>query len=81
MAVLDEEIARLGGNAEKVVLGGISQGGAIGMWTLLCSETPTRQLGAFVGASTWLPFAENIESYFSQEGPRSGGADRKARLE
>ncbi|PNY24676.1 Uncharacterized protein TCAP_05387 [Tolypocladium capitatum] len=52
MTVLDEEIDRLGGNAENLILGGISQGGAIGMWTLLCSEDCGRRLGGFVGASS-----------------------------
>jgi lysophospholipase-2 len=61
--VLDEEIDRLGGHAENLVLGGISQGAAIGMWTLLCSE---RRLGGFVGASSWLPFADGIRDYLGQ---------------
>ena len=61
-AILEDEIARLGGAAEKLVLGGISQGAAVGMWTLLCTRDPNRRLGAFVGASTWLPFSSNIES-------------------
>ena len=58
--ILDQEIERLGGRSDRVGLGGISQGAAIGMLTLLCSEHPSRRLGGFVGASTWLPFAENI---------------------
>lgn len=79
MTILDKEIDRLGGAAEKVALGGISQGGAIGLWTLLCSENPARQLGAFVGASTWLPFAESIEDYLGRD--ETGGEGWKARLE
>jgi predicted esterase len=59
-SILDQEVARLGGDAEKVVVMGISQGGAIGMWTVLCQGLLDRRLGAFVGASTWLPFAANI---------------------
>lgn len=50
--LLDEEIGRLGGESERVVLGGIIQGAAIGMWTFLCSEDSTRRLGAFFGVST-----------------------------
>jgi len=67
--ILEEEIKRLGGLAENVVLGGISQGGAIGMWTLLCASNSMsgRRLGAFVGASTWLPFATNIEEFLSRD--------------
>ncbi|POR31016.1 Acyl-protein thioesterase 1 [Tolypocladium paradoxum] len=64
--VLDEEIDRLGGRAENLILGGISQGGAIGMWTLLCSAYRGRHLGGFVGASTWLPFAENVMHYLGR---------------
>ncbi|KAK4044537.1 Alpha/Beta hydrolase protein [Parachaetomium inaequale] len=60
-SILDQEVARLGGDAEKVVIMGISQGGAIGMWTLLCQGILDRRFGAFVGASTWLPFAANIQ--------------------
>ncbi len=66
-AILSDEIERLGGMAEKVVLGGISQGGAIGMWTLLCRGGSARRLGAFVGASTWLPFAANLETLLGQD--------------
>ncbi|KAL2179726.1 Alpha/Beta hydrolase protein [Thermothelomyces heterothallicus CBS 202.75] len=63
--LLDEETARMGGAAHRVVLGGISQGGAVAMWTLLCAgdRDVARRLGGFVGASTWLPFAENLERY------------------
>lgn len=58
--LIDEEIARLDGNASHVLLGGISQGAAVGIWTLLCPG-PARGIGAFFGSSTWLPFAANIE--------------------
>jgi predicted esterase len=60
-SILDQEAAKLGGQTEKLVIMGISQGGAIGMWTLLCQGNLGKQLGAFVGASTWLPFAANIQ--------------------
>lgn len=62
-AIVDAEIKRLGGKSEKVVLGGISQGGAIGLWAWLCTGNTARRLGAFVGASTWLPFATNIQEF------------------
>ncbi|KXX83130.1 Acyl-protein thioesterase 1 [Madurella mycetomatis] len=63
--LLEEETEKLGGAAHRVVLGGISQGGAAAMWTLLCAGDAdvARRLGGFVGASTWLPFAENLERY------------------
>ncbi|KAK4149047.1 acyl-protein thioesterase 1 [Chaetomidium leptoderma] len=63
--LLDEETEKLGGAADRVLLGGISQGAAVGLWTLLCAgeSTAAGRLGGFVGASTWLPFAENLERY------------------
>ncbi|PNP82735.1 hypothetical protein FNYG_03966 [Fusarium nygamai] len=65
--ILDQEIERLGGDASKVVLGGISQGAAVGMWTLLCLDSIERPLGAFFATNTWLPFASDVEKYLSQE--------------
>ncbi|KAF2862710.1 Phospholipase/carboxylesterase [Piedraia hortae CBS 480.64] len=47
-----------------LVLGGISQGGAVALWTLLCRN---KELGAVFVASTWLPFAENIERLFAKD--------------
>jgi acetyl esterase/lipase len=51
---------KLGGRGDKLVLGGISLGGATAIWSLLCSDT-ARRLGAFFAASTWLPFHNNIK--------------------
>ncbi|KAL2132672.1 hypothetical protein VTI74DRAFT_3542 [Chaetomium olivicolor] len=66
--LLEEETEKLGGAADRVVLGGISQGGAVGMWTLLCAgDGNFRRLGGFVGTSTWLPFAESLEWYLGGE--------------
>ncbi|KAF4953112.1 hypothetical protein FGADI_6262 [Fusarium gaditjirri] len=65
--ILDQEIERLGGDASKVVLGGISQGAAVGMWTLLCLDSIERPLGAFFATNTWLPFASSIKKYLSHE--------------
>ncbi|RYP04411.1 hypothetical protein DL764_004467 [Monosporascus ibericus] len=65
--ILNDEISLVGGRPERVVLGGISQGGAIAMWTLLCHPKSRAQgLCAFVGASTWLPFAGDIEAILSK---------------
>ncbi|KAH7242541.1 Alpha/Beta hydrolase protein [Fusarium tricinctum] len=61
--VLEEEIEKLGGTTESVVLGGISQGAAVGMWTLLCRGHLERPLGAFFGTNTWLPFAYKMEHH------------------
>ncbi|KAI2470471.1 Alpha/Beta hydrolase protein [Annulohypoxylon bovei var. microspora] len=75
-AILNDEIVRLDGSADRVVLGGISQGAAIAIWVLLCRDIPARRLGAFVGASTWLPFAANVESFLS---PSAISHDRNPR--
>ncbi|OAA59060.1 Phospholipase/Carboxylesterase family protein [Niveomyces insectorum RCEF 264] len=66
-AVLDNEIARLDGRADRVVLGGWSQGGATALWTLLARwrQRPVR-LGAFLPISTWLPFAPEIAQFLTQ---------------
>ncbi|KAK4466618.1 Alpha/Beta hydrolase protein [Cladorrhinum samala] len=71
-SIVDQEVERLGGNHEKLVLAGISQGGAIGMWELLCQQNLDVRFGAFVGASTWLPFAKIIESLLVRDGDPAG---------
>lgn len=57
--VMREEVDRLGGDAGRVVLGGISQGGAVAMLTLLSGRGTG--IGGFFAASTWLPFAADVE--------------------
>ena len=70
--ILDDEISLVGGRPERIVLGGISQGGAIAMWTLLChNNARARGLCAFVGASTWLPFSADIEAILTKRPTRS----------
>lgn len=61
--IMDEETERLGGVRQRLILGGISQGGAVGMWALLCQLDLEKRLGAFFAASTWLPFAADIQEY------------------
>ncbi|VUC35602.1 unnamed protein product [Clonostachys rosea] len=70
LTLLGQEIDALGGRAERVFLGGISLGGAVGMWTLLClwnSPVP-RRIGGFFAVSTWLPFCKNISRIFDKGG-------------
>ncbi|KIX92841.1 uncharacterized protein Z520_11505 [Fonsecaea multimorphosa CBS 102226] len=61
--ILHDEASRLGGASQNIVLGGISQGAAVGLWALLYHgrEAPCSKLGGFVGASCWLPFSSYIE--------------------
>ncbi|KIW13068.1 hypothetical protein PV08_08255 [Exophiala spinifera] len=61
---------QLGGAAQNVVLGGISQGAAVGLWALLGLLAPGQpgaelipRLGAFVGVSCWLPFVSAAGKY------------------
>ncbi|OBS28292.1 hypothetical protein FPOA_02233 [Fusarium poae] len=63
--IIDAEIESLDGASNRVVLGGISQGGAIAMWTLLRYRIE-KPLGAFFGTNTWLPFALSLQDYLSQ---------------
>ncbi|KAI9780933.1 MAG: hypothetical protein M1816_002625 [Peltula sp. TS41687] len=53
---------------ERLVLGGISQGCATGLHTLLLGG---RKLGAFIGISGWMPFAGHIEKIARDAGRRS----------
>jgi predicted esterase len=63
--VINQEIENLSGASRKVILGGISQGGAIAMWTLLQNQCK-KPLGAFFGTNTWLPFAVNLGEYVTK---------------
>ncbi|KAK7402915.1 hypothetical protein QQX98_011313 [Neonectria punicea] len=69
--VLEEEREKVGCRPERLVLGGISQGGAIGIWTLLCEGDLGRGPGGFVGSSTWVPFGDNLERILTSSGSGS----------
>ncbi|KAI5460387.1 Phospholipase/carboxylesterase [Mariannaea sp. PMI_226] len=72
--LIEKEVQVLGGKTENVVIGGISQGGTIALWTLLSRhKMNSKRLGAFVGASTWLPFARNIRNLLSQRRESQSG--------
>ncbi|EPE02701.1 phospholipase carboxylesterase family protein [Ophiostoma piceae UAMH 11346] len=47
----------------RLVLGGISLGGAVALWTLLGTTKPEQPWGGFAVASSWLPFVKQIETY------------------
>lgn len=65
--LIEDELKLLHGKTSNLLLGGISQGGALAIWMLLCRDTQS-QIGAFFAASTWLPFATNIEKVLSGQG-------------
>ncbi len=60
-AIVEQEAQRLqtenghAGAQSQLVLGGISLGGAVALWTLLGTAQPEQPLGGFIAASTWLP--------------------------
>ncbi|EEQ27203.1 hypothetical protein McanMca71_006970 [Microsporum canis] len=62
LGVLEREVALLGGRSDRLVLGGMSQGMAAALWTLLCSPGRLQgRIGGFIGMSGWLPFANEIQ--------------------
>jgi lysophospholipase-2 len=63
ISALVEEAAASVGGFERVVLGGISQGAATAILALLCGG---KRVGAFVGVSTWLPFARQMEAIITE---------------
>lgn len=65
--ILEEEEKRFpeGSGRGKLILGGISQGGATAMWTLLSRPDTAAALGGAFLASTWLPFADELERHLS----------------
>lgn len=65
--VMKREIAVLEGDARRIILGGISQGGAVGLWTVLCGGR-VDDIGGFFAASTWLPFERNIRRVLKLDG-------------
>lgn len=79
--ILEEEIILLNGRSDRVFLGGISQGMATALWSLLCAPpriaTP---LGGFMGFCGWLPFAHQIEHLIPQSDTQNGNVDSKRRI-
>ncbi|CAI7623845.1 unnamed protein product [Penicillium glandicola] len=62
--LISEEVRILGaGSHRKIILWGLSQGCAAGIFTLLggwLDASETRTIGAFVGMSGWLPFEQQF---------------------
>ncbi|KAL5357470.1 Alpha/Beta hydrolase protein [Aspergillus floccosus] len=70
--ILDREVALLGGRAERLFLGGMSQGMATALWVLFCAARRVDgPLGGFVGFCWWLPFARQVEGFWDSS--REGG--------
>ncbi|KAK2743039.1 hypothetical protein FQN57_004995 [Myotisia sp. PD_48] len=66
--IIRQEIDLLGGNSKKLIFGGMSQGMATALWTLLCSPGRIQgEIGAFLGFCGWMPFADKIESFLEDK--------------
>jgi len=64
LEVIEREIEVLDGRASRIYIGGISQGMATALWTLLCCTALGRHqesIGGFLGFCGWLPFANRLE--------------------
>ncbi|KAI2788742.1 hypothetical protein POX_e06763 [Penicillium oxalicum] len=68
LAILADEIERVGGDASRVFLCGISQGMATALWTFFCAVGQIKQpLGGLVGFCGWLPFARKVEDLIRRQ--------------
>ncbi|KAK6346126.1 hypothetical protein TWF730_010457 [Orbilia blumenaviensis] len=56
--LIEEEIGN-GIPAERIIIGGLSQGCAASLYALLCYR---QRLGGYIGMSGWLPFAKYVEA-------------------
>jgi lysophospholipase-2 len=65
--ILNEEIMQVMNDPRRIVIGGISQGAALGYWLLLTVHEQI-SLGGYFAASSWLPFDRDILKYFAGEG-------------
>jgi predicted esterase len=70
-SLIEDEIALIGGRAGRVVLGGISQGCAIGLVSLLAWEG--RPLGGFVGMCGFVPLGRDMLDALGVGDPEKGG--------
>ena len=63
---------------ENVVLGGLSQGCAMGLHALMSFQSdPGRSLGGFFGMSGWLPFSRQLVAIAEGRDPESTSIDTK----
>jgi lysophospholipase-2 len=81
--ILENEIELLNEKASHVYLGGISQGMATALWTLL-NATGRKEilgpLGGFLGFCGWLPFAKQVENLIRQRTPHGSPGPDMQRL-
>jgi predicted esterase len=69
LQVIEGELDLLDGRASRIYIGGISQGMATALWTLLCCTVlgqHRESIGGFLGFCGWLPFANRLECFDEQ---------------
>lgn len=77
--LLSSEIQMVG-DSKRVYLGGISQGMAITLWSLLCAPGKIQgQLGGVLGFCGWLPFAAQAEGLVKESTPTPGELGKQLR--
>ncbi|KAF2116626.1 Alpha/Beta hydrolase protein [Lophiotrema nucula] len=80
--VVEEEIDKLGGRSENIILGGFSQGSATALWSLFTGAVASRgSLGAFVGLSAWMPFINDAKAVVGIDRPEAAQSQRIADLQ
>ncbi|OKL56006.1 hypothetical protein UA08_08676 [Talaromyces atroroseus] len=77
LRIIDDEIAQVGGDPQKVFLVGIGQGMALGLVVLLCTH---HQLGGFIGLNGWMPFAETLSILLKQNQVEEAGGFFKSKF-
>lgn len=77
LRVIDDEIARVGNNPEKVFLAGFGQGMALGLVVLLCIH---HKIGGFIGFNGWMPFAETLSDLLEQNQVEEAGGFFKSKF-
>ncbi|KAJ5106651.1 alpha/beta-hydrolase [Penicillium angulare] len=74
--LLSQEIQQLGGKSHHLYLGGISQGMAIALWSLICGPVKLQSpLGGVLGFCGWLPFAGQVEDLLKGYDDTLSGAE------
>ncbi|KAJ4297467.1 hypothetical protein N0V90_005358 [Kalmusia sp. IMI 367209] len=57
--IIESEVDKLNGDANRIALGGFSQGSAVALWSLFTGVVEAkRSIGAFMGLSAWMPFTK-----------------------
>lgn len=78
--ILNQERAKV--SQKNILLGGLSQGSAMGVVCLLAMEFP---IGGFVGMSGWMPYQQDIQDLLDEDdnpfGSESGGDDESGEKE